>query len=210
MDTAIHWRDHYSVDNVICFVYTYPLDIENTTWAHGDMKFIFACSTQYPLTREISRLNTRRSISYLQAPMMYYSIYYINLAQFFQKVDIPKVISGHMCLIRYQNTCVLIRHFSVAKIPIVHCSLYNKAIYPADRLQLSTPQRTRSRKISPQSNNKSVQIYSDTLHFKHQKSNNTTLQVKTILVAMATKLEQQSLAWRLKLRRRIESVSLIQ
>ena len=47
----------------------------------------------------ISRLNTRRSISYLQAPM-YYSIYYINLAQFFQKVNIPKVISGHMCLVR--------------------------------------------------------------------------------------------------------------
>ena len=56
------------------------------------------------LTREISRLNTTRSISYLQAPM-YYSIYYINLAQFFYKVNIPKVISGHMCLIRYQNTC---------------------------------------------------------------------------------------------------------
>ena len=44
----------------------------------------------------------------------------------------------------------------------------------------------------------------------------TTLQVKTVLVAMATKilelaikLEQQSPAWRLKLRRRIESVSLI-
>ena len=44
----------------------------------------------------------------------------------------------------------------------------------------------------------------------------STLQVKTILVAMATKilelatkLEQQSPAWRLKLRRRIESVSLI-
>ena len=77
------------------------------------------------LTREISRLNTRRSISYLQAPM-YYSIYYINLAQFFQKVNISKVISGHMCVIGYQNTCVLIRHFSVAKIPITHCSLYNK------------------------------------------------------------------------------------
>ena len=43
----------------------------------------------------ISRLITRRSISYLQAPM-YYSIYYINLAQFFQKVNIPKVISGHV------------------------------------------------------------------------------------------------------------------
>ncbi len=45
----------------------------------------------------------------------------------------------------------------------------------------------------------------------------TTLQVKTILVAMATKilelatkLELKSPAWRLKLRRRIESVSLIQ
>ena len=44
----------------------------------------------------------------------------------------------------------------------------------------------------------------------------TTLQVKTILVAMATKiselatkLEPKSPAWRLKLRRRIESVSLI-
>ena len=58
---------------------------------------------------------------------MYYSIYYINLAQLFQKVNIPKVISGHMCLIRYQNTCVLmIRHFSVAKIPITHCILYDK------------------------------------------------------------------------------------
>ena len=55
---------------------------------------------------EISRLNTRRSISYLQAPI-YYSIYYINLAQFFQKVNIPKVIiitthvfdmmSEHLC-----------------------------------------------------------------------------------------------------------------
>ena len=43
----------------------------------------------------ISRLNTRRSISCLQASM-YYSIYYINLAQFFQKVNIPKVISGHV------------------------------------------------------------------------------------------------------------------
>ena len=74
------------------------------------------------------RLNTRRSISYLQAPV-YYSIYYINLAQFFQKVNIPKVISGHMCLIRYQNTCVLIRHFSVAKIPITHCSLYNIVLF---------------------------------------------------------------------------------
>ena len=38
-------------------------------------------------------------------------------------------ISGHMCLIRYQNTCVLIRHFSVAKIPITHCSLYIKKVY---------------------------------------------------------------------------------
>ena len=44
----------------------------------------------------------------------------------------------------------------------------------------------------------------------------STLQVKTILVAMATKilevatkLEPKSPAWRLKLRRRIESVSLI-
>ena len=44
---------------------------------------------------DISRLNTRRSISYLQAPM-YYSIYYINLAELFQKVNIPKVISGHV------------------------------------------------------------------------------------------------------------------
>ena len=55
---------------------------------------------------------------------MYYSIYSINLDQLFQKVNIP----GHMCLIRYQNTCVLIRHFSVAKIPITHCSLYNKIV----------------------------------------------------------------------------------
>ena len=45
---------------------------------------------------------------------------------------------------------------------------------------------------------------------------NSTLQGKTILVAMATKilelatkLEPKSPAWRLKLRRRIESVSLI-
>ena len=98
------------------------------------MKFIFECSTRYLTSErservhEISRLNPRRSISYLQAPI-YYSIYYINVAQFFQKVNIPKVISGHMCLIRYQNTCVLIRHFSVAKIPITHCSLYNKGSY---------------------------------------------------------------------------------
>ena len=28
---------------------------------------------------------------------MYYSIYYINLDQLFQKVNIPKAISGHMC-----------------------------------------------------------------------------------------------------------------
>ena len=34
-------------------------------------------------------------------------------------------ISGHMCLIRYQNTYFLTRHFFVAKIPIKHCSLYN-------------------------------------------------------------------------------------
>ena len=27
---------------------------------------------------------------------MYYSIYYINLDQLFQKVNIPKAISGHM------------------------------------------------------------------------------------------------------------------
>ena len=44
----------------------------------------------------------------------------------------------------------------------------------------------------------------------------STLQVKTILVAMATKilelatkLKQKSPAWRLKLRRKIESLSLI-
>ena len=48
-------------------------------------------STQY-LTSEISRLNMRRSISYLQAPM-YYSIYYINLAQFSQKANNSK---GHI------------------------------------------------------------------------------------------------------------------
>ena len=60
---------------------------------------------------------------------MYYSIYYINLDQLFQKVNIPKDISGHMCLIRYQNMCVLIRHFSVAKISITHCSLYNNRGY---------------------------------------------------------------------------------
>ena len=48
------------------------------------------------------------------------------------------------------------------------------------------------------------------------RSQATTLQVKTILVAMATKilelatkLEPKSPVWRLKLRRRIESVSLI-
>ena len=28
---------------------------------------------------------------------MYYSIYYLNLDQLFQKVNIPKAISGHMC-----------------------------------------------------------------------------------------------------------------
>ena len=28
---------------------------------------------------------------------MYYSIYYINLDQLFQKVNIPKNTSGHMC-----------------------------------------------------------------------------------------------------------------
>ena len=28
---------------------------------------------------------------------MYYSIYYINLDQLFQKVNIPKAISGNMC-----------------------------------------------------------------------------------------------------------------
>ena len=82
---------------------------------------------RYETYLRVFKSNTRRSISYHQAPM-YYSIYYIHLAQFFQKVNIPKVISGHMCLIRYQNTCVLIRHFSVAKIPITHCSLYNKSL----------------------------------------------------------------------------------
>ena len=60
---------------------------------------------------------------------MYYSIYYINLDQLLQKVNIPKAISGHMCLIRYQNTRVLIRHFSVAKTPITHCSSYNNLFY---------------------------------------------------------------------------------
>ena len=67
---------------------------------------------------------------------MYYSIYYINLDQLFQKVNIAKDISGHMCLIPYQNTCVLIRHFSVAKIPITHCSLYNNFFYFIFYLQL--------------------------------------------------------------------------
>ena len=43
------------------------------------MKFIFECSTRY-LTSECSE----------RAPM-YYSIYYINLDQLFQKVNIPKV-----------------------------------------------------------------------------------------------------------------------
>ena len=38
-------------------------------------------------------------------------------------------ISGHMCLIRYKNTCVLIRHFLVAKIPTTHCSLYNRKVH---------------------------------------------------------------------------------
>ena len=52
-----------------------------------------------------------------------FSIYYINLAQLFQKVNILSLIiriSGHMCLIRYHNTFFLIRHFSVAKIPKKH------------------------------------------------------------------------------------------
>ena len=70
--------------------------IENNTWARGDMKFISSV--------QLEIFNTRRLISYLQAPM-YYSIYYINLDKLFQKVNIPKDISGHMCLIRYQNTC---------------------------------------------------------------------------------------------------------
>ena len=76
-------------------------------------------------------MGARRYEIYLRV-FMYYSIYYINLSQFFQKVNIPKVISGHMCLIRFQNTCVLIRHFSVAKIPITHCSLYNKYDFSTD------------------------------------------------------------------------------
>ena len=59
---------------------------------------------------------------------MYYSIYYINLDQLFQKVNIAKAISGHMCLIRYQNTFVLIQNLSVAKIPFTHCSLYKSSI----------------------------------------------------------------------------------
>ena len=49
-----------------------------------------------------------------------------------------------------------------------------------------------------------------------KKAVHSTLQVKTILVAMATKilelatkLDLKSPAWRVKLRRRIESVSLI-
>ena len=49
---------------------------------------------------------------------MYHSIYYIKLDQLFQKMNIPKF--------GYQDTCVLLQQFSVAKIPIKHCSLYNK------------------------------------------------------------------------------------
>lgn len=43
---------------------------------------------------------------------MYYSIYYIKLDQLFQNLDI--------------RTRVLLQQFSVAKISIKHCSLYNK------------------------------------------------------------------------------------
>ena len=64
---------------------------------------------------------------------MYYSIYYINLDQLFQKVNIPKAISGHMCSdtisehMCSEHMCSDIRtHVSCAKIPITHFSLYNK------------------------------------------------------------------------------------
>ena len=51
---------------------------------------------------------------------MYYSIYFINFDQLFEKVNIPKDISEHLCL----DTTFLSGHF-----PITHCSLYNKAFY---------------------------------------------------------------------------------
>ena len=60
---------------------------------------------------------------------MYYSIYYINLDQLFQKVNIPKDISGHMLDTISEHVIVLIQHFSVAKISITHCSLYNICLY---------------------------------------------------------------------------------
>ena len=55
--------------------------IENNTWARGDMKFIFEGDIEI----EHEKINFISPSSY--------SIYYINLAQFFQKVNIPKVIS---------------------------------------------------------------------------------------------------------------------
>ena len=75
------------------------------------MKFIFECSTRYLTSErservhEISRLNPRRSISYLQAPI-YYSIYIYKCSSILSKGEYSKghirthvfdTISEHMC-----------------------------------------------------------------------------------------------------------------
>ena len=82
------------------------------------------------LTREISRLNTRRLISYLQAPM-YYSIYYINLDQLFQKVNIQKAISGHAHVFDTisEHMCSDTTFVSGQNPYNTHCILYNKLYF---------------------------------------------------------------------------------
>ena len=59
---------------------------------------------------------------------MYYSIYYINLDQLFQKVNIPKDISGSV----FDTISEHMRSktsFLSGQNPYTHCSLYNKLFY---------------------------------------------------------------------------------
>ena len=41
VDNALHWINRYPADSVVCFVNTYPMDIEDITRWREDMNFIF-------------------------------------------------------------------------------------------------------------------------------------------------------------------------
>ena len=110
--------------------------IENNTWTQGDMKFRL----------DISRVNTKRAIPYLQATM-YYFVYYINILLTRRNRHNSRFKKSTCCLsFMTQNRAsdvpladchlkhtwkiiavvIRVRFLLAVQIPINHSSLYDK------------------------------------------------------------------------------------